>query len=210
MRTRAVTVRSSSRVIGGPEVSLMSTVAKLSLEEFLALPDTKPGSEYINGEVVQKPMPDTDHAIVQRLLSFVFTLFLRAHPIADGGPEWRCIFGPTGKEWGRLPDFALVLQERLRGVRGDEPFRGAPDFAVEIMSPDDRMSDVLDKVRFYLEHGVRLVWVIDPRTRTVLVWSSWGSPRLLTEEDTLDGGDVLPGFSSPVRDILPAPEPASR
>ncbi len=64
------------------------------------------------------------------------------------------------------------------------------------------MSDALDKVRFYLEHGVRLVWLIDPRTRTVLVWSTWGSPRQYGEDDTLDGGDVLPGFGTPVADIM--------
>ena len=181
----------------------MATAAKLTLEDFLALPETKPGSEFIDGEVVQKTMPSTDHTIIQRLLSFVFTLFLREFPIAEGGTEWRCILGPPGHELARLPDFALVLRERLRGLRGDEPFRGAPDFAVEILSPDDRMSDALAKVRLYLEHGVRLVWLIDPRTRTVLSWSAWGSPRQFGEDDTLDGGDLFPDFSTTVRDILP-------
>jgi Uma2 family endonuclease len=181
----------------------MTVRTKLTLEEFLALPETKPGSEFVNGEVIQKPTPDTDHTIIQRLLSFVFTLFLRESPIAEGGTEWRCIFGPPGQEGARLPGFALVLRARLRGIRGDEPFRGAPDFAVEILSPDDRMSAALEKVRFYLEHGVRLVWLIDPRTRSVLAWSAWGKPRQFGEEDTLDGGDLFPGFSTPVREILP-------
>jgi Uma2 family endonuclease len=181
----------------------MSIGARLTLEEFLSLPETKPGSEYIDGEVVQKPMPSTDRTIIQRLLSFVFTLFLREFPIADGGTEWRCVFGPPGHDFARLPDFALVLRERLRGTRGDEPFRGAPDFAVEILSPDDRMSDAFAKVRLYLEHGVRLVWLIDPRTGTVLVWSVWGSPRQFGEGDTLDGADLFPDFRTPVSDILP-------
>ncbi|MFN8558750.1 MAG: Uma2 family endonuclease [Dehalococcoidia bacterium] len=74
----------------------MATGTKLTLEEFLALPETKPGCELVDGQVVQKPMPDTDHAVIQRLLSFVFTVFLQGRPIADGGPEWRCIFGPPG------------------------------------------------------------------------------------------------------------------
>ncbi len=184
----------------------MSTGTKLTLDEFLALPETKPGSEYVDGEVVQKPMPTTDHAIIQGLLSLVFGLFLRANPVAIGGPEWRCVFGPPGRERARLPDFALVLRERLRTTRGDEPFFGPPDIAVEVMSPDDRMSDVLDKVRFYLENGVRLVWLIDPATRSVMVWTSWGEARVLAEDDTVDGGDVLPGFSSPVADLLPPRE----
>jgi Uma2 family endonuclease len=184
----------------------MSTGTKLTLEEFLSLPETKPGSEYVAGEVVQKSIPTTDHTIIQRLLSFVFTLFLREHPIADGGTEWRCIFGTPGHELARLPDFALVLRERLRGVRGDEPFRGAPDFAVEILSPDDRMSDALEKVRLYLENGVRLVWLIDPRTRTVMVWSRWDEAHLFVEDDVIDCGSVLPGFSVRVSEILPPRE----
>jgi Uma2 family endonuclease len=142
------------------------------------------------------------------LLSLVFGLFLRAHPIADGRPEWRCVFGPAGQEWSRLPDFALVLRARLRGTRGDGPFFGAPDVAVEIMSPDDRMSDVLDNVHFYLENGVRLVWLIDPRTRTVMVWSRWDEAHLFVEDDLLDCGDVLPGFSVRVSEILPPRETA--
>lgn len=182
----------------------MSTGTKLTLDEFLALPETKPGAEYIDGKVVQKSMPTTGHTIIQRLLSLVFSLFLREHPIADGGPEWRCIFGPADHWQARLPDFALVVRERLRGTQSDQPFHGAPDFAVEIMSPDDRMSEVLAKVQFYLENGVRLVWLIDPRTRTVMVWSSWTEPRLFTQDDTLNGGAVLPGFSIPVREVLPA------
>jgi Uma2 family endonuclease len=91
-----------------------------------------------------------------------------------------------------------------RGVRGDQPFRGAPNFAVAILSPDDRMSDALEKVRLYLENGVRLVWLIDPRARTVLVWSVWGSPRQFAENDMRDGGDMLPGFTVRVAGILPS------
>jgi Uma2 family endonuclease len=184
----------------------VSITPTLTLEEFLSLPETKPGSEYLDGEVVQKSMPTTDHTIIQRLLSLVFGQFLRVHPIAEGGPEWRCIFGPAGQGWGRLPDFALVMRERLRGTRGDGPFFGAPDSAVEIMSPDDRISDVLDKVRFYLENGVRLVWLIDPGTRTVMVWFTWNEAHLFVEGDRLDCGDVLPGFSVLVSEILPPRE----
>jgi Uma2 family endonuclease len=91
----------------------MSTSTKLTLEEFLALPETKPGSEFIDGEVVQKSMPSTDHTIIQRLLSFVFTLFLRDFPIAEGGTEWRCIFGPAEHELARLPDFAQQRRSPL-------------------------------------------------------------------------------------------------
>jgi Uma2 family endonuclease len=181
----------------------VATTTKLTLDEFLALPETKPGSEYVNGEVVQKPMPTLAHMIVQHLLSLVVGLYLKASPIGIAGPELRCVFGPPGQELARLPDFVVTATDRLRGARGDEPFRGAPDLAVEILSPDDRMVQVMEKVTFYLANGVRLMWVVNPEARTVMVMSSPSSSRILTEDETLDGGDVLPGFSTPVRDILP-------
>jgi Uma2 family endonuclease len=185
----------------------MATTTKLTLEQFLVLPETEPASELIDGEVVQKTMPTLYHAVIQRLLSFVFTLYLREHPIGEAGPELRCLFGSRAPNQARLPDFMFVSADRLQGVAGDQPLPGAPDLAVEILSPDDRTSKVMRKVRYYLANGVRLVWLIDPAKRTVRVYTEAKLLRTFTDKDTLDGGDVLPGFSVPVRDILP-PEPA--
>lgn len=174
---------------------------KLTLEEFLTLPETKPASELIDGEVVQKSMPAWAHSIIERLLGFVFTVYLRDHPIGDAGPELRRIFGPPGGERPYVPDFVFVTADRIPSLTGH--FWGAPDLAVEILSPDDRMSRVMEKLQFYLTNGVRLVWLIDPDTRTVTVMSTPHEARILSEQDTVDGGDVLPGFTCAVRDILP-------
>lgn len=130
----------------------------------------------------------------------------RTNPIAIAGPELRCIFGPMGQTSARLPDFVVIAASRVQGTRGSEPFRGAPDLAAEILSPDDRMLQVMAKVRFYLDNGVRLVWVIDPEARTVMVMSSPAASRILSEGDILDGGEVLPAFRTAVREILPPPE----
>jgi Uma2 family endonuclease len=182
----------------------MATAGKVTLAEFLALPETEPGSELVDGEVMQKPMPTLAHTIIQHLLSLVIGLYLRSNPIAIAGPELRCILGPPGQEEPRLPDFVVIAIARLAGAHGGDPFRGAPDLAVEILSPDDRMIRVMEKVQFYLENGVRLVWVINPEARTVMVLSNMTESRILNEDETLDGGDVLPGFSTLVRDILPS------
>ena len=155
------------------------TVTKLSLAEFLALPETEPASELIDGEVVQKPMPTFEHGFIQSALSFVLNLFLRSEPIG------------------------FIGTARLRQTGPGQPFRGAPDLAVEILSPDDRPDRVAAKVAFYLLHGVRLVWLIDPETRTVTVLTADGRSMRLSEEATLDGDTVLPGFAVAVRDILP-------
>lgn len=68
------------------------------------------------------------------------------------------------------------------------------------------MVRVMDKVTFYLTNGVRLAWIINPEARTVTVATTPAASRTLFEDDTLDGGDVLPGFSTPVRDMLPPPD----
>jgi Uma2 family endonuclease len=179
------------------------TAAKLTLREFEALPETEPASELIDGEVVQKPMPTFEHGVIQSLLSFVLLTFLRAHPLGAVGSEVRCIFGPAGSERPYVPDLVFIRSERVRLISRRQPFRGAPDLAVEILTPDDRPDRVAAKVAFYLLHGVRLVWLVDPEARAVTVLTSDGRSERLGEEATLDGNDVLPGFAVPVRDILP-------
>jgi len=179
------------------------TTAKLTLREFESRPETEPASEWIAGEVVQKPMPTFEHGFIQSALSFVINLFLRAHPIGFIGSEVRCIFGPAGEERPYVPDLIFIDAARLRRTGPGQPFHGAPDLAVEVLSPDDRPDRVAAKVAFYLLHGVRLVWLIDPEARTVTVLSPVGLSERLAEVDLLDGGDVLPGFTTSVRDILP-------
>jgi Uma2 family endonuclease len=185
----------------------MATTTKLTLEQFLALPETEPASEYADGEVEQKTMPTGWHGMVQSLVAFFLTLYLREHPIGDGGSEVRCIFGPPRRVRTYVPDYIVVVRTDAGRQLTNGPFLAAPDLAVEILSPDDRMSKVMRKVRFYLANGVRLVWLIDPTARTVRVLTEPNVSLILRDEDILDGGDVLPGFSVPVRDILP-PEPA--
>jgi Uma2 family endonuclease len=101
----------------------------------------------------------------------------------------------------RAPDVAFIRAGRAAApARGFVP--GAPDLAVEVLSPDDRPGYVREKVAEWLEAGARAVWVVDPRARAVTVHVSTRDPRTLQETDTLDGGDALPGFELAVRDIF--------
>lgn len=181
----------------------MTTSARMTIDQFLALPETKPGSEFTDGEVVQKAMPNVAHMLTQRLLVLVVSAFVDRQGLGISGTEGRCIFGPPGAQRAFLPDFLFVAAVHLSGIELHGPIRRAPDLAVEILSPDDRMSDVMAKLRFYLLHGVRPVWLIDPVERTLTVMTSPGEARILTDEMELDGGDVLPGFRCVVRDLLP-------
>lgn len=185
----------------------MTSSAKHTLAQFLALPETEPGSEFVDGGGIQKSMPSTAHIYIQQMLSLFVGLFLRDHPLGLAGPEWRCVFGPPGEEVARLPDFAFVTTEHLARDSWDGPHLGPPDLAVEILPPDDEPGEVAAKVSFYLANGVQRVWLFNPATRTVRVFAPDGSSVLLREQETLDGAPLLPGFQVRVGDLLPPPGP---
>ena len=108
---------------------------------------------------------------------------------------------PDGRDTVRAPDVGFVAAQRLPDglPQGYVPF--APDLAVEIVSPSDTADEVHQKVQNFLRAGTRLLWVVYPRTRTVDVHTPQGA-RTLTLTDTLDGGDVLAGFTLPLRDLF--------
>ncbi len=101
----------------------------------------------------------------------------------------------TDPDTVRAPDCAFIAKDRVppRAKRGF--VRVVPDLVVETVSPDDTASAVLDKVQQWLGAGCRLVWVVEPETRTVTVCRPGGAARVLPEDESLDGEDVLPGFS---------------
>jgi Uma2 family endonuclease len=181
------------------EQQLMAATSRLTLEQFLTLEETEPASEYACGEVVQKPMPNRHQAAVQFFFAAMLFNFLARTPIGRAFTEFRCIFGPPGLERTYVPDLTYVANECLTA---DLYLRAAPDLAVEILSPDQDAGRFLDKIQFYLRHGVRLAWVIDPVRETVTVLVPEHDARVLTRGDTLDGGEVLPGFSVAVDEIF--------
>jgi Uma2 family endonuclease len=103
----------------------------------------------------------------------------------------------------RVPDVAFVAKGRFPNEVLPEGLPDlVPDLVVEVLSPDDRSRDVLDKVGEYLEGGARLVWVIDPRGRTAAVHKSLTDVRRLEVDDELDGEDVVPGFRCRLADVI--------
>lgn len=105
----------------------------------------------------------------------------------------------------RAPDVAFVREERIPrdGVKGF--FQGAPDIAVEVVSPTDRLTEVAEKVRDWLRAGCLLVWVVEPDTETVAVHDVSGKSVILTAAEAIVGADVLPGFSMSVASIFGSP-----
>jgi Uma2 family endonuclease len=103
----------------------------------------------------------------------------------------------------RAPDIAFVSRERVQSAGKIFGYgRGAPDLAVEVLSPGNTKRELAEKIEQYFTTGARLVWVVSPKPRTVTVYRSSTEIAVLTEKDTLDGGDVVPGFQIAVAEIF--------
>lgn len=161
-------------------------VKTLTLEDFLKLPETKPASEYIKGKIIQKPMPQGKHSILQGELLIAINAVVKSQRIAFAFPELRCTFG------GRsiVPDVAVFAWDRIPiDENGDiaNLFKAAPDWTIEILSPDQSQTKVTGNIIHCLNHGSKLGWLLDPDERLVLVYPPGKQPELLQEE-----ADVLP------------------
>ena len=102
----------------------------------------------------------------------------------------------------RAADVLFISDERYAKIKSSGYLDIAPELVVEVLSPDDRWNNIIQKLREYFAIGVRLVWVADPDSRTVSVYRSLTDVREFTERDALPGDDVLPGFSVPVASLF--------
>ncbi|MFW6079673.1 MAG: Uma2 family endonuclease [Gemmatimonadota bacterium] len=175
---------------------------RVTIDEFVRLPADLHRDELVGGTVVRESPAGFEHSrvgvtIATRLRNFVAELDLGVVTGSDGGFVLR-EEPPTV----RAPDVAFVARDRLptEAIDGFAPF--APDLAVEIVSPSDRVADIQEKVLDYLDAGTRMVWVVDPGARTVIVHRSRADIRILRGEDPLDGGDLLPGLRVTVRELF--------
>ncbi len=105
----------------------------------------------------------------------------------------------------RGPDVSYVRPERVPEEHIEKFWPGAPDVAVEVVSPDDTAAEVEEKVQEYLAAGARLVLVIHPRTRTMTVYRPDGTAAVLRPGDVFDGGEAMPGFTMPVSEVFLRP-----
>jgi Uma2 family endonuclease len=173
----------------------MATKTRVTLEEFLALEPCEPELELMDGEVIQKRMVGKKNSQIVAELIYLLKVHLQDSEIADIDTELRHL--EREDEWVFLPDVSVTLRSRLEGVSFAEnvPVEVLPDFAIEVLSPDDRAGRVARKVTHYMRAGVPLLWVIDPEAREVTVWRPGGSPTVVTPPGSLDAAPVLPEFS---------------
>lgn len=159
--------------------------------------------ELIQGRLVRMPPAGFEHSsigamVIGHLVNHVAGNQLGRVFSADFG-----VVFSRDPDTVRVPDAAFIRQERLAGQTDRKRFSEViPDLAVEVISPSDSLSQVMEKALFYIESGVRLVWVIDPDGRKVIVYTPNSLPRVLNEQDELNGGDVLPDFRLAVSEIF--------
>jgi Uma2 family endonuclease len=182
-----------------------------TLEEYERLPEEDGYRvELVEGQLVREPRPNAEHSWLMSEL----TGRIREHVRKKG-------LGVTLAEAGfvladdpptvRGPDIAFIAREHLPAEGFPRVFWTIPpDLAVEIVSPSNTRAEIREKVLEYLAAGTRLVWVVEPRTRSVTAYRSRTDVRMLSGSDTLGGANVLPGFSLRVAELFTPPDFPSR
>jgi Uma2 family endonuclease len=159
-------------------------VVDMTLEEFLKLPETKPASEFIDGKISQKPMPDGKHSTLQGELTSRINEIGKSNKLAYAFLELQCVFGNRSivpdivvLEWVNIP--------RREDGRVINNTKIVPNWIIEILSPDQRANQVIEKILFTLEHGTKLGWLIDPERELVMVFYEDQIPEIKSGNDQL-------------------------
>ncbi|HKS92441.1 MAG TPA: Uma2 family endonuclease [Tepidiformaceae bacterium] len=178
----------------------MATTTRVSIDEFLAMPETEPPSELIDGEIVQKPMPNEDHGSLVAELIRLLGNYL--HASGEGRVLTEVRHADRAEEWVYLPDIYVALGNRTtpRGSRG--PVETIVDFAIEVLSPDDRLSRVLRRIDLYLRSGTRILWLVDPENRSITVYRRSEQPVSHYAPEVIDARPVLSGFELDLAELF--------
>lgn len=174
---------------------------RMTLEEFLALPDEKPALEFDGEVVTQKMAPTPDHTELQAIFREAFNAAASEHQLGRTFFELRFRVAKLV----RVPDVSYYRREHLRILPGGRYDRtqGIPDIAVEIVSPDQSVTSLIRKCQDeYLAHGAQIALVVDPDDEAILAFRPGQPVRVLQGDDRIDVDDVLPGVTLTVRDLF--------
>lgn len=158
-------------------------------------------TELVRGRVVRSPRPATFHGVIATRVILRLGAFAESAGLGIVASDAGTILA-RDPDTVRGPDVAFYSTKRMPASDYERGFWGPPDLAVEITSPSNRASAIQEKVTDYLDAGVRLVWVLDPSTRTATSYRPGGEARLLREVDIIEGHDVLPGFRLPLAGLF--------
>ena len=185
----------------------MSIVSQtVTAEELLQLPRGKMRYELVKGELLAMSPSGSEHGAV----TFHFSTLIGQFVAATGaglafGAETGFLI-QRNPDTVRAPDIAFIRRERIPvGGLPQGYWPGAPDLAVEVISPGDTAREVEEKANVWLRAGCLTVWIVDPRSKSITVYVAGGTVTTLAADAILDGGDILPGFQCPVADVFRYP-----
>lgn len=167
-------------------VNLMTVIhnSSLTLETFLKQPETKPAKEYIDGDIIEKPMPKARHSRLQGKLIYHINEVAEKSKLAYAFPELRCTFG------GRsiVPDIAVLYWKNIAVDDNGEPKDNiliSPNWTIEILSPEQSSNRVTNNILHCLKYGCQLGWLIDPDDRSILIFQPDKQPEFCHRNDNL-------------------------
>jgi len=173
----------------------MDAKTLISVEEFDRLEEPDELSyELDEGELVVMTKPRPLHNRIAERLYRALSRYLESHQVGEAFIfEYLFVLGPNIK---RAPDVSFLRAERANQIDPNADIPGAPDLAVEVLSPNDTVSAVRRKIRQYFAAGAQCVWIVYPETREVEVWREASKPQIVLQEtDVLEAPDLLPGFA---------------
>ncbi|MGF1479674.1 MAG: Uma2 family endonuclease [Cyanophyceae cyanobacterium] len=172
-----------------------------TLEEFLQLPEIKPASEYFDGSIFQKPMPHGKHSRLQTCLSTAINQAGESQKLALALTELRCTFAGQSI----VPDIAVFEWQRIPLDESGQianRFLIAPDWIIEILSPEQSANKVIRKITFCLRNGAKLGYLIDSDDESITVFQPDRLPEVKDQQDAVPVLDVLPNWQPTVDDVF--------
>jgi Uma2 family endonuclease len=182
---------------------MSTTIQGTTAEDLLRLPDDGFRYELVRGELTKMSPAGHKHGRIAANITSSLGPHVKANRLGAVYAAETGFWLESEPDTVLAPDVAFVSQKRVEEVGDLDGFwPGAPDLVVEVISPSDTYTEVEEKVFEWLGAGARMVVVVNPRKRAVTVYRSLTDIRVLTEDDTLDGGDVVPGWPMAVKDMF--------
>ena len=181
----------------------MSTTTPVTAEQLLRMPDDGCRYELVAGEVKKMPPAGWRHGSVGSEIHGLLLQHVKRQALGRVFAAETGFLLARNPDTVRAPDAAFIHKDHLPAEPPDEAFwPGAPDLAVEVVSPGDTVKEVDEKARACIEAGARVVWVVNPTWRNVAVYGPAAEVKTLAEHDELQGEEILPGFRCRVADLF--------
>lgn len=172
-------------------------------EQLLNAPSDLGWCELVRGELIMVSPAKGRHGLIAVRITHALVSFLETKELGQVFDSSTGFFLARDPDTVRAPDVSFVTKERLKEQDLDAFLEGAPDLAVEVLSPSNTAAEMRNRMKEFFAAGCRVVWIVDPHQRSVVIHRPNAGPVILAEDDTLTEEELLPGFSLIVREVFP-------